>query len=88
MATDKTVAKSVPNAPAQAPAATVQPVRYAAGTGWELGQAAPSDKFIEVGPDGADVGKPTGTAPKGYGRQIAAKGATVTAAVRADLGLS
>lgn len=70
------------------PPAAVRQQEYAAGTGWELGQLAPEDRYVEVGPQGEDVGKPSKTAPAGkYARQVSIKGAPVDAAQRAALGL-
>lgn len=74
--------------PAPTPPAAVRQQQYDAGEGWDLGQRAPEDRFVEVGPDGADVGKPSNKAPAGkYSRQISVKGAPVDASQRAALGL-
>ncbi|MFY0511806.1 hypothetical protein ACOMD4_15690 [Streptomyces anulatus] len=70
-----------------APAATVRPQEYSAGTGWEVGQTAPEDAFRAL--DAAGTGGPTGpvvhTHPGGYARQIVTKGALITAGVRREL---
>lgn len=69
------------------PAATVRPQQYAAGTGWDVGQTAPSDAFRAL--DSAGSGEPTGpvvhTHPGGYARQIVAKGGLVTEGVHREL---
>lgn len=72
-------------APAEQPAATVAPQQYAAGTGWEVGQTAPADQFRSTDDHGAVYGPVTDTHPGGRARLIVAKGATVTAGVRAEL---
>jgi hypothetical protein len=83
-----TAAPAAPPAEAPTPPAAVRQQQYDAGTGWELGQSAPEDRYVEVGPDGADVGKPSKEAPAGkYARQVSVKGAPVTADQRAALGL-
>jgi hypothetical protein len=80
--------KNASAAPESPPPATVAVQRYDAGEGWDVGQRAPEDRYIEVGPDGADIGKPSKTPPKGaYARQIQVKGDVVTPAARAALGL-
>ncbi|MEU3700983.1 hypothetical protein AB0E82_02020 [Streptomyces anulatus] len=70
-----------------APAATVRPQEYSAGTGWEVGQTAPEDAFRAL--DSAGSGEPTGpvvnTHPGGYARQIVTRGALITAGVRREL---
>ncbi|MFD8710400.1 hypothetical protein ACFV07_07985 [Streptomyces anulatus] len=70
-----------------APAATVRPQEYSAGTGWEVGQTAPEDAFRAL--DNAGTGGPTGPVvhkhPGGYARQIVTKGALITAGVRREL---
>lgn len=71
----------------KAPAATVRPQEYDAGTGWDVGQLAPEDAFRAL--DTADFATPVGPVvhehPGGYARQIVAKGGTVTAGVRREL---
>ncbi|WP_098892266.1 hypothetical protein [Streptomyces sp. or3] len=75
------------NKPEEAPAATVRPQEYTAGTGWDVGQTAPEDAYRAL--DTAGTGGPTGpvvhTHPGGYARQIVTKGALVTAGVRREL---
>lgn len=79
-----TVNANVPTARAS----EVRQVQYADGEGWGIGQGAPEDRYIEIGPDGADVGKPVKTPPKGkYARQVAIKGAPITADARRVMGL-
>lgn len=83
-------------APAETAQATVAPAnpaevrqaQYADGTGWGLGQGAPEDRFVEIDAQGNDVGKPSAKPPAGkYARQVAVKGAPVTADQRRALGL-
>lgn len=73
--------------PEAAPAATVRPQEYAAGTGWEVGQTAPEDAYRAL--DAAGTGSPTGPVvhkhPGGYARQIVAKGGLVTDGVKREL---
>jgi hypothetical protein len=70
------------------PPATVAQRQYAPGTGWELGQLAPADRFVELDPQGNITGKATTSAPKGKAAvQVAIKGAPVTAETRRALGL-
>jgi len=58
-----------------------------APTGWKLGNAAPSDQYAPVGPDGEpDLKKVSSKPVPGYGVQLATKGAPVTRAVLAALG--
>lgn len=77
----------VANPPAAHPARVAQ-ARYAEGEGWELGQAAPADRFREVDAQGNLTGKATAKAPAGkYARQVAVKGQPVTNSVRAELEL-
>lgn len=81
-------AATVPTA--ETPAVSVRQQEYSPGTGWSVGELAPEDRYIEVGPDGAPVkgAKPSAEAPAGkYAQQIAVKGAPVTAAARVQLGL-
>ncbi|MEV6313367.1 hypothetical protein AB0M10_32860 [Streptomyces sp. NPDC051840] len=70
-----------------APAATVRPQEYGAGTGWDVGQNAPQDAYRALGGEGMTT--PTGPVvhehPGGYARLIVAKGGTVTAGVKRDL---
>ncbi|MCX4601209.1 hypothetical protein OG402_11990 [Streptomyces anulatus] len=70
-----------------APAATVRPQEYSAGTGWEVGQTAPEDAFraLDVSGSGEPTGPVVNTHPGGYARQIVTKGALVTAGVRREL---
>jgi hypothetical protein len=70
--------------------ATVAPATYDAPEGWEVGNAAPADRYRELNPDGSYTdAKPTDKAPAGkYARQVAAKGDIVTEAIRTDLGLN
>ncbi|MGW2210122.1 hypothetical protein [Streptomyces sp. NPDC001781] len=74
-------------APEQPPVAAVRTQEYSAGTGWEVGQTAPSDAYRAL--DAAGTGSPTGpvvhTHPGGYARQIVAKGAQITEGVRREL---
>ena len=80
--------------PAEQPAeqpqpATIAVARYDAGEGWEVGQRAPSDQYVEIGQDGAPVkdAKPTSKAPAGkYATQVAVKGDVVTQVMRRALG--
>lgn len=73
--------------PAARPA-TVAQQRYAQQEGWELGNTAPADRFVEIDAQGEQVGKPSAKLKPGtYGRQVAVKGAVVDAATRAALGL-
>jgi hypothetical protein len=69
------------------PAATVRTQEYGAGTGWDVGQTAPSDAFRAL--DAAGTGEPTGPVvhahPGGYARQIVAKGQVITEGVRREL---
>lgn len=61
-------------------ATTVAPPQ--APEGWEVGNAAPSDKYAPMNADGsADLGKITTDPPKGMGVQLVARGDTVTQAV-------
>lgn len=86
----KATAGAAPEAPAtvETPAANVAVQQYDAGEGWELGQRAPEDRYQEVGPDGAGVGKISSTPPKGkYATQLAVKGQPVNQATRTALGL-
>ena len=73
--------------PEAAPAATVRPQEYAAGTGWDVGQTAPEDAYRAL--DAAGTGGPTGPVvhkhPGGHARQIVTKGALITAGVRREL---
>ncbi|WP_405554333.1 hypothetical protein [Streptomyces sp. NBC_01171] len=75
------------SAPEQPPAAAVRTQEYSAGTGWEVGQTAPSDAFRAL--DAAGTGSPTGPVvhehPGGYARQIVAKGGQITEGVRREL---
>ncbi|MFF8467914.1 hypothetical protein [Streptomyces griseus] len=70
-----------------APAATVRTQEYGAGTGWDVGQAAPEDAYRAL--DAAGTGGPTGPVvhkhPGGYARQIVAKGGLVTEGVKHEL---
>lgn len=68
--------------PATRPA-LIQPVRYTAGSGWKVGQAAPADRFREIDPaTGAYKGKATSKPkPGSYGAQVAVKGDLVTQAM-------
>lgn len=78
-------AQDAPN-PADQPQATVATRQYAPDKGWAEGDAAPTDLYVEVAPDGSAAGKPTTTAPKGkYAQQLAVKGQPVTAAVLASI---
>ncbi|MDT0473005.1 hypothetical protein RM863_12810 [Streptomyces sp. DSM 41014] len=86
MATRKQADETAETAAQPNPAA-VRTQEYAAGTGWEVGQSAPSDAYRAL--DGAGTGEPTGpvvhTHPGGYARQIVAKGGLVTAGVKREL---
>jgi hypothetical protein len=69
-------------------AATVAQQRYAAESGWEVGQGAPKDQWRKLNPQGQLEGKPLDKAPAGEAAvQVAIKGVPVTNAVRAELGL-
>ncbi|MFJ5675032.1 hypothetical protein [Streptomyces sp. NPDC093097] len=67
------------------PQATVQTQQYAAGTGWEVGQAAPSDAFRALDDQAAPYGPVVHTHPGGHARLIVAKGATVTESAAREL---
>ena len=71
----------------KAPAATVRPQEYDAGTGWDVGQLAPEDAFRAL--DTADFATPTGPVvhehPGGYARQVVAKGGLITEGVKREL---
>lgn len=69
------------------PPATVRTQEYAAGTGWQVGQTAPSDAFRALDPSGtgAPVGPVVHEHPGSYARQIVAKGALITEGVRREL---
>lgn len=60
------------------PSATVRPVQYAAGVGWEVGQRAPSDAYRQYDQDGAVVGPVVYEHPGGGAVQIVAEGGLVT----------
>ena len=66
---------------------TVRPQEYAAGTGWEIGNLAPSDAYRAL--DGTGSGALTGPVvyshPGGYARLIVAQGQPVTEGVRREL---
>lgn len=70
-----------------APAATVRPQEYAAGTGWEVGQTAPEDAYraLDANGTGAPTGPVVSSHPGGFARLIVAKGAVVTDGVRREL---
>ncbi|MGL5909812.1 MAG: hypothetical protein ACRCZP_07415 [Phycicoccus sp.] len=81
-------AEATPAPEQAAPAATVRTQQYDAGTGWEVGQRAPADRYVSVGPDGLPTGKPSETPEPGeYASQVVVKGDVVTPLVRARLGL-
>jgi hypothetical protein len=60
----------------------VQPQQYSGGTGWELGQTAPEDRFRRIDDDGQFVGEAEATV-SGGGRwvQVVTKGSPITADV-------
>lgn len=67
--------------------AVVQPQRYLAPEGWELGQRAPENMYAPVGVDGQpDLDKLSSEPPEGYGVQLVAKGDTVTSAMLRSIG--
>lgn len=68
-------------------AAVIRTQEYAAGTGWEVGQTAPSDAYraLDDNGTGAPVGPVVHEHPGGYARQIVAKGALVTDGVKREL---
>ncbi|WP_228181342.1 hypothetical protein [Streptomyces anulatus] len=70
-----------------APAATVRPQEYSAGTGWDVGQTAPEDAFRALGGEGmtTPVGPVVHEHPGGYARQVVTKGGLVTDGVRREL---
>ena len=56
-------------------------------TGWAVGNAAPSDQYVEIGPDGQPTGKVQSKPIEGKpGRQLAVKGDTVTRDMLVQLG--
>lgn len=67
--------------------AVVAPQQYAAGVGWDVGQAAPEDAYRAL--DSAGTGLPVGPVvhshPGGYARQIVAKGGLITEGVAREL---
>ncbi|WP_354596842.1 hypothetical protein R1Y80_09845 [Streptomyces sp. JL1001] len=73
--------------PEATPAATVRTQEYAAGTGWDVGQAAPKDAFRALGGEGmtTPVGPVVHEHPGGYARQIVTKGGLVTEGVKREL---
>ncbi|MFJ5802683.1 hypothetical protein [Streptomyces decoyicus] len=79
--------RSKPGTPDEQAPAAVRTQEYAAGTGWDVGQSAPSDAYRAL--DSAGSGEPVGPVvhshPGGYARQIVAKGGLVTEGVKRDL---
>ncbi len=73
--------------PEQPNPAVVRTKEYAAGTGWDVGQAAPDDAYRAL--DSAGTGEPVGPVvhshPGGHARLIVAKGAVITDGVRREL---
>lgn len=74
-----------PPAPEETPAATVAPQQYAAGTGWQVGDTAPTDAFRALDDHGNPTGPVSEAHPGGYARLIVAAGATITDGVRREL---
>lgn len=68
---------------------TIETQKYAGPEGWEPGNAAPEDRYVELAADGTVVPDSVTATPKAgaYARQIVAKGDTVTPDHRASLGL-
>ncbi|WP_407553079.1 hypothetical protein QOM21_23895 [Streptomyces sp. Pv4-95] len=71
----------------QSTPAAVRTQEYAAGTGWDVGQTAPSDAFraLDSAGNGESVGPVVHSHPGGYARQIVAKGGLITEGVKRDL---
>lgn len=74
-----------PDGSLDAPPAHVAVQRYAPAQGWEVGNAAPEDRYAAIDETGQVTGKLSKTPAKGYGRQIAAKGDVITQAVADQL---
>lgn len=58
-------------------AAKVQPQQYAAGTGYDVGDIAPTTLYCGIGTDGAPVGPVSETQPGGHGMVVCAAGQPV-----------
>lgn len=75
--------KTTDTAAAQ-PSATVAPQQYS-GTGWQVGDTAPSDAYRALDDTGAPTGPVVSTHPGDRAVQIVAEGGQITDGVRQQL---